>query len=148
MNAVECAVAIQKTMAERNADIEPDRRMQFRIGVNLGDVIHDEARVYGDGVNIAARLERLAGPGSICISGEVFAQVQRKLSLDFSDRGEQQLKNIAQPIHVYRIEVEQPVAERLSQMPTLTLPDRPSIAVLPFTNMSGAPDREASSAMC
>src|SRR5262245_39899312 len=103
VNAVECAVAIQKTMAERNFGTNPDRRMQFRIGVNLGDVIYDEQRVYGDGVNIAARLEAMAEPGGICISGEAFAQVHRKLQLRFIEIGEHQLKNMTDPIRIYRI---------------------------------------------
>jgi TolB-like protein len=129
-------------MGERNASIDPARRMQFRIGVNLGDIIHDDARVYGDGVNIAARLESFAEPGAICLSGEAFAHVQRKLPLNFTDQGEQRLKNIAQPVRVYSIDVGQPVTEFLAQRPTLALPDKPSIAVLPFTNMSGDPDQD------
>src|SRR5215813_11019887 len=102
LNAVECAVAIQKTMAERNAGTNAERRMQFRIGVNLGDVIHDEQRVYGDGVNIVARLEAIAEPGGICLSGEAFGQVQRRLQLPAVDFGDQQLKNIARPVRLYR----------------------------------------------
>ena len=105
VNAVECAVAIQKTMAERNATVEADRQMQFRIGINLGDVIHDEARVYGDGVNIAARLEGIAEPGGICVSGTAYEHVHKKLSHTFTDLGEQQLKNIAAPVRVYRLEL-------------------------------------------
>jgi adenylate cyclase len=142
VNAVECALAIQKTMAERNTNVDPEHRMQFRIGVNLGDVIHDEVRVYGDGVNIAARLESIAEPGGICISGEAFAQVRRKLSLDFTDLGEQQLKNIAQPVRVYRVAPERLAAPPAATKPALTLPDRPSIAVLPFTNLSGDPKED------
>src|SRR5215471_12314683 len=107
VNAVECAVAIQETMADRNINIQPTRRMQFRMGINLGDVIHDDARVYGDGVNIAARLEAIAEPGGICLSGEAHAQVNRKLPLKFIDLGEQQLKNIAQPVRVYGVVAEQ-----------------------------------------
>jgi class 3 adenylate cyclase len=108
VNAVECALAIQKTMAVRNAATDPSRRMLFRIGINLGDVIHDEARVYGDGVNIAARLESISEPGSISLSAEAFTQVQRKLSLNATDLGEQQLKNIAHPVRVYRIDLRPP----------------------------------------
>src|SRR5262245_63719452 len=103
VNAVECAVALQKVMAERNASIPAERQMRYRIGVNLGDVIHDEQRVYGDGVNIAARLENIAEPGGICISGEAFAQVHRKLQLRFIEIGEHQLKNMTDPIRIYRI---------------------------------------------
>jgi TolB-like protein/class 3 adenylate cyclase len=142
VNAVECAVALQKTMAERNVSVEPERRMQFRIGINLGDVIHDEQRVYGDGVNIAARLEGIADPGGICVSGEAFAQVQRKLFLHFTDLGEQQLKNIAQPVRVYRIESQSRLSGDPEIKQALTLPDKPSIAVLPFANMSGDKEQE------
>lgn len=106
MNALECAVAIQKNMAERNAAVEPARRMQFRIGVNIGDVIYDEVRIYGDGVNVAARLEALAEPGEIYISGTVFDQVKGKLNLSFDDLGSQQVKNIAQPVRVCRVRLD------------------------------------------
>jgi class 3 adenylate cyclase len=106
VNAVECAVSLQKTMAERNADILPDRQMKFRVGVNLGDVIYDDARVYGDGVNIAARLESIADPGGICVSGAVYEQVQKKLPLAFTDLGAQSVKNISDPVRVYRINRE------------------------------------------
>jgi adenylate cyclase len=137
VNAVECAVAVQETMARRNAEVEPDRRMQYRIGINLGDVIYDEARIYGDGINVAARLESIAEPGGICISSKVYEDVRGKVQLTFLDIGEQQLKNISQPIRVYRVRLH---VETTS--PTLALPDRPSIAVLPFTNMSGDPEQE------
>jgi len=92
VNAVECAVAVQKSMAERNTDIEPDRRTQFRIGVNLGDVIRDETRAYGDGVNIASRIESIAQPGGICVSGATFANVHKKLPLTFTDLGAHLIK--------------------------------------------------------
>ena len=142
VTAVECAVAIQKTMAERNATIEPDRQMQFRIGINLGDVIHDEHRVYGDGVNIAARLESIADPGGICISSAAYDQVHKKLSLDVTDLGPQSLKNIAEPVRVYRFATKQSVGTAAQSKSTLALPEKPSIAVLPFTNMSGDPEQE------
>jgi adenylate cyclase len=142
VNAVECAVAVQKVLAERNASIPIERQMRYRIGVNLGDVIHDEQRVYGDGVNIAARLESIAEPGGVCISGEAFAHVQRKLQFQFVDMGEHQLKNITAPIRVYRVDTAQRISNTSPAKPTLTLPDKPSIAVLPFTNLSGDPDQE------
>ena len=100
VNAAECAVAIQRTMAERNADVEEARRMRFRIGINQGDVFFDDTRVYGDGVNVAARLESLAEPGGICISRKVYEDISGKMQLAFVDLGEQRLKNIAQPIRV------------------------------------------------
>ena len=136
-NAVECAVAIQRTMVERNAAIEPGRRMEFRIGVNLGDVIYDNDQIFGDGVNVAARLEAIAEPGSICVSGKVHEEIHTKIGLPYEDLGDKQLKNIAEPVRVYGI--------RLDRAPTrtvLALPDKPSIAVLPFQNMSGDPEQE------
>ena len=143
LNAVKCAVAVQKTMAGRNAAVDPARRMQFRIGINQGDVVFDEARVYGDGINIAARLEGIAEPGGICLSGKVYDEIQGRIDLAYEDLGAQQLKNIEKPVRVYRI-AARPSAE-VSPLPPkapLTLPDKPSIAVLPFTNMSGDPSQE------
>src|SRR5262249_49309091 len=142
VSAAECAVAIQRTMAERNADVEEARRMRFRIGINQGDVVFDDSRVYGDGVNVAARLENLAEPGGICISRKVYEDISGKMQLAFVDLGEQQLKNIAQPVRVYRVSGEQLVAARATAKPALALPDKPSIAVLPFTNLSGDPEQE------
>jgi len=141
VNAVECAVAIQKTMAERDATIEADRQMRFRIGITLGDVIHDEARVYGDGVNIAARLEGIAAPGGICISATAYEHVHKKLAITFTDLGDQQLKNIEQQVRVYRIDCG-PVPNISQPRPALSLPEKPSIAVLPFTNLSGDPKED------
>jgi TolB-like protein/class 3 adenylate cyclase len=142
LNAVECAVAIQRTMAQRNAGVEETRRMHFRIGINQGDVVFDDARVYGDGVNIAARLETIAEPGGICISRKVYVEITGKMQHAFIDLGEHQLKNIAQPVRVYRIAGERLAAPQVSVKPTLALPDKPSIAVLPFNNMSGDPEQE------
>ncbi|MBV8357458.1 MAG: adenylate/guanylate cyclase domain-containing protein [Deltaproteobacteria bacterium] len=186
VNAVQCAVEIQNRIRVENAELPPDRRMQFRIGVNLGDVMVEGEQIYGDGVNIAARLESLADPGGICISGVVHDQVKGKLALNYQDLGAQQVKNIAEPVRVFRLpsatgaaalQQTQTVARRYVRRsvlsaagvgiiigtillmqyislkpphshasipppltPALSLPDRPSIAVLPFTNMSG--DRE------
>src|ERR1035441_8332048 len=137
VDAVRCAMEIQRDMAQRNADIPEDRRIEFRIGINVGDIIIDEGDIYGDGVNIAARIETLASPGAICLSDNAYQQIKGKLALDVSDMGEQQLKNIAQPIRVYGVR-----NEAASARPALTLPDRPSIAVLPFQNMSGDPEQE------
>jgi adenylate cyclase len=135
VNAVKCAVAIQAKMAERNAAIELDRRMQFRIGINIGEIIYDNARIYGEGINVAARLENIAEPGGICISSKVHEEISGRIDLAYQDIGEQQLKNIARPVRAYRVHLD-------SVAPTaaLVLPDKPSIAVLPFQNMSG--DRE------
>jgi adenylate cyclase len=114
VSAVECALALQKTMAERNSAVEQARRMQFRIGVNVGDVIYDEARIYGNGVNVAARLEGIAKPGGICLSEDAYRQVRGKLDIRFTDAGEQRLKNISTPVRVYRIEPAAAASDVLS----------------------------------
>ena len=108
VNAVGCAVAIQKIMAERNADVDPAQRMQFRIGVNIGDVIYDDARIYGDEINIAARLESIAEPGGVFVSGKVFDEIGSKLDILFKDLGERHLKNIARPVKVYAFSPSRP----------------------------------------
>ena len=137
VDAVRCAMEIQRAMAERNAAVPEDRRIEFRIGINVGDIIIDEGDIYGDGVNIAARVETLASPGAICLSENAYQQMKGKLTLDVSDMGEQQLKNIAQPVRVYRVRLDGATATVAP-----TLPDKPSIAVLPFANMSGDPEQE------
>jgi adenylate cyclase len=190
VDAVECAVAIQQELHTRNTELPVHRRMEFRIGINLGDVIVDEERIYGDGVNIAARLESLAEGGGICIAGSVYEQIKTKLALGYEDMGAQAVKNIAEPVRVYRVRTEPGVAAHLAvqrkpsaatsrlrgslvtvallallgggvsvwqltsyplslsrmipalQAPELPLPDKPSVAVLPFVNMSGDPEQE------
>jgi adenylate cyclase len=141
-NAVECAVAIQDTMRARNAETEAQRKMQYRIGINLGDVIYDDSRIYGDGINVAARLESLAKPGGICISSKVYEDVRGKIDLSYDDLGEQQLKNIAQSVRCYQVSGIKRTTSLLGDHKILALPDKPSIAVLPFTNLSGDPDQE------
>ena len=141
LNAVKCALAIQATMAERNTRVDLPRRMQFRIGVNQGDVVFDDARIYGDGINIAARLEGIAEPGGILISGKVYDEVRGKLDVEFDDLGPQALKHIVDPVRAYRARPRKVYnVTSASQHPPLS--DKPSIAVLPFTNMSGDVDQE------
>ena len=143
VDAVQCAVEIQAAMPGRNAEVSDARRMQLRIGINLGDVIVEGDDIFGDGVNVAARLETIAEPGSVCISGTVHENATGKLPYRFEDLGEQTLKNIARPIRAWRI---RPVGANDTANATapvvLPLPDKPSIAVLPFTNMSGDPEQE------
>jgi adenylate cyclase len=191
VNAVQCAVEIQTTLKAENASIPPDHRMEFRIGVNLGDVMVDGEQIYGDGVNVAAHLESLADPGGICVSGTVCEHLGNRLALSYEDLGEQSVKNIAKPVRVFRVLPETGAAEATAggtkaqatrkylrrgifsiaglaiiaatiifvqhlslrpptpsasippaQPPALPLPDKPSIAVLPFTNLSGDPQEE------
>ncbi len=148
VEAVQCAVDIQQSMIGREADLPDERRIRLRIGVNLGDIIVEGSDIYGDGVNVAARLEALADPGSICVSGTVFDHVKGKVALDFADLGERQVKNIDQPVQVYRIALDGGVdaneaattSTQSAVLPKLT--DKPSIAVLPFNNMSGDPEQD------
>ncbi len=144
VDAVRCAVAFQEGMAERNADIPEDRRIEFRIGINLGDVIVQDNDVFGDGVNVAARLEGLAVTGGVVVSDKVHAEVRTKLDVGFDDLGPQEVKNIAEPVRAYRVRVKDGPASAARQASgvSLPLPDKPSIAVLPFTNMSGDPEQE------
>jgi adenylate cyclase len=138
VNALACAVEVQRGMRDRNACIPQDQRIEFRIGVNLGDVIVEGDDIYGDGVNVAARLESIAPPGGIAVSQSVRDHVGNRLSVTFEDCGEQQLKNIEKPIRVYAVLLEEFHPAGM----TATKNERPSIAVLPFNNMSGDPEQE------
>jgi TolB-like protein/cytochrome c-type biogenesis protein CcmH/NrfG len=137
--AVECAVAVQRGMAERNAELAQGRRMELRMGINIGEVIVDGDDIHGEGVNIAARLEALSEPGGVALSGNVHEQVQGKLDESFEDAGEHEVKNITRPIRVWRWSGERATA---APSPPPALPDKPSIAVLPFDNMSGDAEQE------
>jgi adenylate cyclase len=148
VNAVRCAVEIQRAMIDRNADLSEAKRISFRIGVNLSDVIVEPEDIFGDGVNVTARLEALAEPGGICVSRVVRDQIRDKLPYPLEDMGEQSVKNIARPVHVYRIRLDPEVKARsvgahdVVQTSPPPLPDKPSVAVLPFQNMSGDPEQE------
>jgi adenylate cyclase len=142
VDAVRCAVEVQEGMVIRNADVPKDRRIEFRVGINLGDIIVDGDDIHGDGVNIAARLEGLAQPGGICISQTVLNHARGKVPLEAEDTGVQALKNIDRPVHVYRVILGPTARRAASPESALSLPDKPSIAVLPFVNMSGDPEQE------
>jgi adenylate cyclase len=142
VDAVECAVEVQEAIAKKNADRPAAEQMRFRIGLHVGDIIVQGDNLFGDAVNVAARLEALAEPGGICVSGTVRDQIGTKLAVGFIDLGEQQVKNITQPIKAYRIRGGDSPSATTLVVSSLPLPDKPSIAVLPFANMSGDPEQE------
>jgi len=128
-------------MSERNSGVLPDDRIEFRIGINMGDIVVEDGDIFGDGVNVAARLEGLAEPGGICVSARVQEDAAGRLDLAFDDMGEQALKNIARPVRAYRVAMDRCVEVAKEPAP-LPLPDKPSLAVLPFQNMTGDPEQE------
>jgi adenylate cyclase len=141
VDAVRCAVDIQLAMASANFNIAATKRVELRIGIHVGDIISDDGDIFGDGVNIAARLEALADPGGICVSARVQEDVEGRIDAVFKDGGEQQLKNIARPVRIYNIHIGRPEAPKASP-PMLALPGKPSVAVLPFQNMSGDAEQD------
>ena len=141
VDAVECGVEIQKEFRTRNADLPANRRMEFRIGVNLGDVIEEEGKIFGDGVNIAARLESLSEAGGICISGTAYDQVKNKLDLEYEFLGEKEVKNIAEPVRAYGVKMVSRTSHQRAGGKSTTH-DKPSIVVLPFINISGDSEQE------
>jgi adenylate cyclase len=153
VDAVQCAVEIQQSLRANNAELPIPRRMEFRIGINVGDVVVEGEQIYGDGVNVAARLQGLADAGGIFIAGTVYDQIENKLTLHYEYLGEQAVKNIAKPVRVYRVQMSETDGVETSQRDVstlhlpeqaqaLSLPDKPSIAVLPFANMSSDPEQE------
>jgi TolB-like protein/class 3 adenylate cyclase len=142
VDALRCATEVQAGMGERNATVPADKRIEFRIGVHQGDVVVEDNDIFGDAVNIAARLEGLAEPGGICVSARVRGDAVGKLDLGLEDMGQQQLKNIVRPLRVYRVRADRASEAAGTAQPSLALPDKPSIAVLPFANMSGDAEQE------
>ena len=153
VDAVRCAIEMQNGMVERNAGLPPERRIEFRVGIHLGDVVEEsDGDLMGDGVNIAARLEGIAKPGAVCLSEDAYRQVKSRLDVAVNDLGSTQLKNIAEPVRVYSLQIgvaapAKPVPQAEAATPEklsarLALPDKPSIAVLAFQNMSGDPEQE------
>ena len=147
VDAVRCADEIQRSMAEQNTDVPQDKRIEFRIGIHVGDIIIADDDIFGDGVNIAVRLEGIAEPGGICISDDAHRQIRGKVEITLDDMGSQSLKNIAEPMRAWRVRIGPSSSPAMQKPPTetaqpLALPDKPSIAVLPFQNMSGDPEQE------
>jgi adenylate cyclase len=143
VDAVRCAIEVQNGMIEPNAGLPPARRIEFRVGIHVGDVVEEgDGDLMGDGVNIAARLEGIADPGSICLSEDAYRQVRDRVKDEFVDLGEKDLKNIARPVHTYRVALGESRRAEAEASTPLALPDKPSIAVLPFQNLSGNPEQE------
>jgi adenylate cyclase len=143
VDAVRGAVEVQRGMVEQNAEVEQDVRIEFRIGIHVGDIIIDDNDIFGDGVNVAARLEGIAEAGGVCISDDAQRQIRGKVDMAFEDIGSQTLKNIAEPMRAWRVRLGGQIASKVQpQVPVLALPDKPSIAVLPFQNLSGDPEQE------
>src|SRR5947207_9397025 len=137
VDAVRCAVEVQREMIARNIDVPAERRLEFRMGINVGDIIIEDGDIFGDGVNIAARLEALAEPGGICLSSAAHEQVRDRLDIAFVDLGEQQVKNITRPVRTYGAVLGASSRAAPPVSAPLPLPDKPSLAVLPFQNMTG-----------
>jgi TolB-like protein len=143
VDAVRCAIEVQHGMTAHSLDVPQEKRIEFRIGIHVGDIIIDDNDIFGDGVNIAARLEAIAEPGGICISDDAYRQIRDRIDVAFDDKGEIALKNIARPVRVFALaDAKRPAAKLIEPTPTLALPDKPSIAVLPFQNMSGDSEQE------
>jgi adenylate cyclase len=144
VDAVRCAIEVQNGLIDRNAGVSADRRIEFRVGIHVGDIVEEsDGDLMGDGVNIAARLEAVCEPGGVCLSSAAYEQVRDRLKEPFVDLGEKTLKNIARPVHAYGVVWDRETAKLepgVGTPPKLSLPEKPSIAVLPFQNMSGDPE--------
>src|SRR6516162_7609718 len=148
VDAARCAIEVQRGMVEQNATVPSAQRIEFRIGIHVGDIIVDDNDIFGDGVNIAARLEGIADPGGVCISDDAQRQIRGKVDTAFEDMGSQSLKNITEPMRAWRLRINEsgsmaaPIEPPIESTQALALPDKPSIAVLAFQNMSGDPEQE------